>query len=182
MYDFFYLLGIDPGNNTGVAIYKIDSTTLDIVDLTTWVVVLNNIINAYGDVQLERNKMLSRIANNLSEIYNPNVLAMEAAFLNSRFPKAVMQLSQYTSTIEQTFINNNPFIKLFKYPPKYIKKYIGGGGNADKDRMLLAVKETPELLSYVELDRITEHEVDAIAIGYVALLELRLYPHLLISY
>jgi len=178
----FYLLGIDPGNNTGIAIFEISALTLCIVNITTATVVLNDIASPNLPLGLGRNVMLNKVCDRLACEYQPNVVAMEAAFLNVRFPKAVMQLSQYVSTIENTFYNNNNFVKLYKHPPKYVKKYIGGGGNADKDAMLLAVKAIPEVFENINLDRVTEHEVDAIAIGYVTLAMLRQYPHLLISY
>jgi len=179
--EHFYVLGIDPGNNTGIAIFKLSTLDMSILSIDTLTVVLNNMITG-DDIQLERNICLSRVCSYLYSLYKPNLIGVEAAFLNSRFPKAVMQLSQYTSTIDQTFYNLNPFIKIMRFPPKYVKKYIGGGGNADKDRMLVAIKDIPELLSNIDLYRLTEHEVDALAIGYISILAIRDAPHLLMCF
>ena len=182
MYDNIYLISIDPGNNTGIAIYELNSATLDIVSITTHVVVLNNYVTNNIDISLDRNLTLYNVCRRLSETYQPHVVAIEAAFMNSRFPKAVMQLSQYTLTVERTFYSDNEFIKLFRYPPKYIKKYIGGGGSADKDGMLEAIRVIPDITNNVDVDIISEHEVDALAIGYITIAELKRRPHMLISY
>jgi len=181
IYSNFYIIGIDPGSNTGVAIFELSSIDMSILSISTHTVILNNMING-TDVLLERNIVLSKICSYLYDTYIPKAVAVEAAFLNSRFPKAVMQLSQYTTTIDQTFYNKDNFIKILRYPPKYVKKYIGGGGNADKDGMLLATRNIPELLNNIDLNRLTEHEIDAIAIGYVSITELRRYPHILMSF
>ncbi|MDQ6990800.1 MAG: crossover junction endodeoxyribonuclease RuvC [Mariprofundaceae bacterium] len=178
----FYLIGIDPGNNTGIAIYELDCNTKAVISIVTHTVVLDNLVTNRNEVLLNRNAILSSVCKKLSSTYTPIVLAMESAFLNSRFPKAVMQLSQYTSTVEQAFYGINSFIKIHRYPPKYIKKYIGAGGNADKDAMTLAVKALPEISARIDLDRVTEHEIDALAAGYIAVSYVRQYPHTLIEY
>jgi len=180
-YNNFYIIGIDPGNNTGISIFELSSIDMSILSISTYTVILNNMIVGM-DILLERNLALNKICSCLYDMYIPKAVAVEAAFLNSRFPKAVMQLSQYTSTIDQAFYNKDNFIKILRYPPKYIKKCIGGGGNADKDGMLRAVKNIPELLNNVNLDRLTEHEIDALAIGYVSITELRRSPHILMSF
>ena len=182
MYSTFYIIGIDPGNNTGVAIFELDSITLEIISITTSVVVLNNFIIDDDNVMLYRCGFLKNVCTSIYNTYKPKVLSMEAAFMNQRFPKAVMQLSQYTSTVEQTFHACDNFIKIFKYPPKFIKKEIGGGGSADKNAMLIAVNNIPEISSLVDLNRTTEHEVDALAIGYITIAMIRQNPHVLISF
>lgn len=180
--EVFNLVAVDPGSNTGVAIYSLDPVTLSIVSVDTFTYALNNYVSEHIDIGLERNQLLGGMCSRVSELYRPNVLAMESAFLNSRFPKAVMQLSQYTSTVEQTFYRMNNFIKIYRYPPKYIKRYIGAGGNADKDDMTAAVMKIPELSDKLVFNGLTEHEIDAVAVGYITVTYLRRYPHLLISY
>jgi len=182
MHKTFYLIGIDPGNNTGLALFEIYTDTFEIKNISTSVVVLNTLVHTEEELLMNRNIILGNLCVRLAETYDPNIMAMEAAFLNSRFPKAVMQLSQYTSTVEQAFYCYNKFIKLFKYPPKYVKKAIGAGGNADKDGMTVAVANISELSSKIDLSRVTEHEIDALAIGYITIQTIRLNPHILIGY
>lgn len=178
--DTFTLLCIDPGNNVGVAIYTVNAKTLEIISLHTRLFILDNHIgNTTIDRMPKKLLLLDKIVNELSEKYDPLVIGFELAFLNMRFPKAVMQLSQYTGIIEHMFRKSNPFIKFFRYPPKSIKLAIGGGGGANKFGMTEAVKKIPELYRHVLPDYLTEHEVDAVAIGYTTLCDIRKYPYLL---
>jgi len=178
----FNIIAIDPGNNLGVAILTISTMEYNITNVNTFTVVLDQYVRGIGPSALERNTFLTRVCGELYKTYKPTMVVMEAAFMNPRFPLAVMQLSQYTSTISQTFYNMNPFTKIKSYPPKYIKKYAGGGGKANKLDMLTAVSSIPELSKHIILNRLTEHEIDAVAIGYVALVNLRLHPHELICF
>ena len=180
--EFFYLIGIDPGSNTGVAIYKIATDTLSILEISTFTVVLSNYVANPDNEILERNHMLSNVCNRLYETYNPVAVGIEAAFMNSRFPKAVMQLSQYTQTVNMSFYIANPFIRRFNYAPKYVKSVIGAGGAADKNDMYTTVTSIDAISSNMSGLNVSEHEIDALAIGYVALEECRKYPHLLFTY
>jgi len=180
--DTFFIVSMDPGSNTGVAVFELDAVTLDIVSISTMVIVLNNLIGKVDSVSIARINALHNICTDIANVYKPKVVGYETAFLNSRFPKAVVQLSQYTSVMEQAFNNADSFTKLYGYPPKLVKKLIGGGGNADKDGMLVAVNKIPELSSKLLLNRLTEHEIDAIAVGYITVQAVRTIPHILISY
>lgn len=176
----FNIVSIDPGNNIGISIFTVSLPDYKIINIETKFVILeNNISKTAHDKILDRLQILSNLVTELITIYNPVAFSVEAAFLNVRFPKAVMQLSQYVAIIEHTMIQLNPYIKIFKYPPKYIKARSTGSGNADKDGMLLGLNKVKELSSKVNLNLVSEHEVDAVAIAYTALLEIRAYPFIL---
>ncbi|MGE3593076.1 MAG: hypothetical protein AB7G52_11385, partial [Arcobacter sp.] len=95
---------------------------------------------------------------------------------NSRFPKAVMQLSQYTAIIEMSINSINSFIKIFKYAPRYIISNVGAGGNANKEDMLSNILTIGELMVHIDVKNMSEHEIDAVAIAYTTLKEIRTYP------
>ena len=182
MYDnLFNIVSIDPGNNIGISIYTIDSLTYKVHSVKTHTVVLNIHVDKGPNALTERVHYLNTFFGELLEYHKPLVIVEEAAFLNNRFPKAVMQLSQYIAALDIAIYNYNRYAKVFKYPPKYVKRYIGAGGNADKDDMLKAVKKIPEINNNVKVDTITEHEVDALSIGYVFIQEMRLHPEILIK-
>jgi Holliday junction resolvasome RuvABC endonuclease subunit len=182
MDNYINILAIDPGNNIGVAILTIDVTTFTIVNIETKLYVLENLVDYQDD---NRNRILlklSRIHSIVIELfnsYNPAAFAIETSFLNSRFPKAVIQLSQYVGMIEHSFYTCNPYIKLFRYMPKYIKKLVSGRGDADKDGMTVAIRSIPELITHITPELLSEHEVDALSIAYVMLQEIRRYPFIL---
>ena len=110
------------------------------------------------------------------EEYKPLALGIETSFLNMRFPKAVIQLSQYLAVITNTTKSIVSDIKIFRYSPKYIKNNIGAGGDAKKDDMTSAIKKIPEVNDKIKIETLTEHEIDSLAIGYVVLKEIRSYP------
>lgn len=175
--DFFYLISIDPGSNIGVAIYKIRGYDLAILGVETLVIPLENFISPMAtDKLLAKLRYLESVVQYLSLTYNPLVIAIEEAFLNIKFPLAVMQLSQYLAIILNTFNTNNPSIKIFKYAPRYVKRMFDAGGNADKNAMTLALSVNTELSVFINPMVLCEHEIDAAAIGYVALAEVRMFP------
>jgi len=176
----YTIIGIDPGSNTGVSIYTLDANTNAIVNIETSLYVLGNYCEE--NTLFNRVNILNKICNSLYDNYMPVAVGMETAFLNSRFPKAVMQLSQYIAITEYSFYTKHPFIKIYNYPPKLIKMCIGAGGNAKKDDMTLAVKNIPEIANNINIDSLSEHEIDALAIGYLLIKDIRTFPHILYTF
>lgn len=179
--NYINLIAIDPGNNIGVSIYTIDLLTFSIVNITTRLYILENFVNEDNNNAklLMKLNIISSIVNELCIVFKPSAFAIETAFLNMRFPKAAIQLSQYVGVIEHTVSTYNKFIKMFRYMPKYVKKYVNAGGDAGKDDMTIALNNIPEITQFIQPELLSEHEVDATSIGYVMLEELRRYPFLL---
>lgn len=179
MNDTIRILGIDPGNNIGITIYTLDAMTLEILSIETRTIILDNYVHDDKiDRLLHRMVVLGNAINEILWTYNPSAIAIEEAFLNMRFPNAVMQLSRYIGVVLYNAQMFNPFIKLFKYPPMYVKKYIGAHG-VFKDDVTNAVAQYQDITSKISLVGLTEHEIDSIAIGYVAINEIKRYPFLL---
>lgn len=179
--NLFNIVSIDPGNNIGIAIYTIDSTDYSVHSIKTHTVVLDLHVEKGPNQLTTRIHYLNKYFSELLEFHNPLVVVEEAAFLNNRFPKAVMQLSQYIAAVDIAIRNYSTTTKVFRYPPKYIKRFIGAGGNADKNDMLKAVKKIKDISKFISLDQVTEHEIDALSIGYVLIQEIRLHPEMLIK-
>ena len=174
MEDTIKILAIDPGGNTGVSVYTITVPSLTIVNIETFFIDLTYYDKENGYERL-KNKLLGleKTILSLIEFYQPHILAIEDTFVNNRFPKSAIYLSQYIATIELTVMRHNRFISIFKYAPKLIKKYMTGKGNADKDEMLAALLKNNEILPFVNTNTLTEHEIDSLAIGYLAIVQLR---------
>lgn len=180
MEENFNIIGIDPGNNLGISVFTLD-TNLNIKNIITHFMCLEDYpSNLSYDKKLSRLLYLQQLPYRLVNLYNPIAVGIETAFMNSRFPQAVMALSQYVSTIELNFIRANSFIKFFKYPPKYIKKLIDTG-DANKKDMLSGIKKIKEIADVFDTIGKTEHEIDATAIAYVTLQEIRTFPLVLCS-
>ena len=178
---YFTIVAIDPGNNLGITIFTINSIDMSIVNIECKLYVLSDNIDMSIPSRRITNKLLyiGRICAYINSVYNPLMLFTESAFINKRFPMAVMNLAPIMSMIQVGFLQVNPGIKMLQYPPKYVKKYVKAGGNADKDDMARAIGVIPEISKYVDSKLISEHEVDAIAIAYVGLCDIRKYPHIL---
>lgn len=174
----FNIMGLDPGSNLGVSILSIDANKLSIeaIDTTRFVLASYSVDN---DNMLDRWIALESIIKDIVLEYNPIIVGMEAAFMNQHYPKAVMVLTSYTTIIDKTLYSLG-CNKVFRYPPKYIKKIVASG-TADKLDMLHSVTSIKEISSKINLYDKTEHEVDATAIAYTVLLEVRDYPYVLYS-
>ena len=174
-------MAIDPGTNMGVSIISISVPDIKIIGISTSSIDLSIMTkpNELQDNLLLRTQVIQKMMREIMFMYRPRVLAMEAAFVNSRFPKSVMYLSQYIGAISLTVTEMDPFIKIFNYPPKKVKATVSGG-KANKDDMMAAVAKITEITDCIDPTKLTEHEVDSLAIGYTYLKELRNNPVLLL--
>lgn len=174
----FYLIGIDPGNNLGISIFHIDNN-FNILDITTYTHCLDHFYFSISPNKII-NKLyyLKSIITNLLDYYHPLSVSIESAFMNNKFPKAIMNLSQYVGTIELSVREYSSFIKVFKYAPKYVKSVICKG-DANKEDMLTNIKKIEEINKHLDYSNITEHSIDATAIAYTSLIEIREDPFIL---
>ena len=168
----FNIIGIDPGNNTGVSIISIDEISMEIISIETKTIVLE----VYSDGGLHnRTTYLYDYIYNLMLAYDPIMVCLESSFLNIRFPKAVLQLSQYINSIKLAINHVNKYCTIRDYPPKLVKKIFSNSGNSDKDAMLSAMRNHV-VVNYINIDMLSEHEVDSLAIGYLGYEELKNEP------
>ena len=176
------IMGVDPGNNLGIGILTIDLDTSAILGVNTNFHILDSYINPLShDTMLDRCNKLNGIITENMKCYNPLVVGLESSFMNVRFAKSVIQLSQYVMTIEMAVRNYDYWTRLFKYPPKMIKALVGAGGDAGKNDMLTNLKSKSELTKFVNLDLLTEHEIDALSIAYVTYKEIINNPYYLLT-
>ena len=156
---------------------------MNIIGIETYYINLDYLVDPvlFMDQMSNRLMILYNYILNLMSFYKPLVVFMEASFLNIKYPLAVIQLSQYISTIGLASRTANFYTKILVYPPRYVKKMMTVGGNADKNAMLASVDNISEITKHVDVTLVTEHVVDALCIGYVGILELRERPLYLLS-
>lgn len=168
------IIGIDPGGNTGIAVIYVDTATCEITKVSTYNLNLDILT---GDIEyyrhIKRVGRLVKFAKRLFRWLTPQMICMETAFLNSRFPQAVMALSTYIAAINIALYNADIITARRDYPPKLVKSTIGAGGTATKDDMLLAITSISELSNCIDTSILTEHEVDALAIAYIGYREFK---------
>lgn len=176
------ILGVDPGNNLGIGVLTVDLDTSAILCVDTSIHVLDSYINPLShDTMLDRCMVLGNIITEYMKCYNPLVVGLESSFMNVRFAKSVIQLSQYVMTIEMSVRKYDYWTRLFKYPPKMVKALVGAGGDAGKSDMLSNMKKIPEISNLVNLDLLTEHEIDALSIAYISYKEIIKNPYYLLT-
>lgn len=178
----YTIIGIDPGNNLGISVLYIDCYSNAIKHIDSMTYVLDSYVeDETYNVLLERLMKLKEIVTNIVSYTRPVMVCLEASFMNSRFPKSVIQLSQYVGTIEVTTRSVYPWSKILKLPPKYIKARCGAGGTADKDDMRNNLSKIPCIASNINLSYLSEHSIDSLAMAYVAYLEILNNPYFLWS-
>ena len=162
------MVSVDPGTiHCGVVIWELDDITLNIINTQNFTIEIDpNLILE------ERLWMLYDIFFNIFTETNTLHLAHESAFLNRFRPMAYGPIYTSINIIRKSFYDYSfNFKRAFAYPPKLVKATIVKG-TANKNDMLLAVRTIKELQPFI-LGNETEHEIDALAIGYTHLLNLR---------
>lgn len=170
------MVSVDPGTSTcGVAIWDINDK-FEIVSLNSLTIKVNTDI--YLDTRI---LTVYDLLLNIFKEEKPMVLVHESGFIDRFRPQA------YGPIYATIFIIRNSFRKymetvnddyIFQYPPKMVKALMSTG-EAGKLDMLKAVKDNKELSPFLT-DVESEHAIDAIAIGYTHLTNLRFMPELLL--
>ena len=170
------IIGCDPGTTyTGVAILELRLPDLEIVSIKTHLIDMYGITNPLmlnTDLQSRLNYLYGKF-NMLLNYVNPFSVSIESPFINRFRPQAVVPLSQSLMALELAAMHHNPYLMITKYPPSTIKNAVGAKGGADKIGVLDALWKVEEVSKLINLNNITEHEVDGIAIAYTNLRLLR---------
>jgi len=170
------MVSVDPGTSTcGVAIWDIDDD-FKIVSLRSLTIKVNTEI--YLDTRIKK------VHDFLLKIYKeeePVLLVHESGFIDRFRPQAYGPIYATIYMIRTSFrkyhdTTDDDFI--FQYPPKMVKALMSTG-EAGKLDMLKAVNDNKELKPFLT-DTESEHAIDAIAIGYTHLTNIRYMPELLL--
>ena len=170
-------IAIDPGiNNTGVILFTLSSdkkfTVINsrlILNIRKFTIEEKLIIKKYGD----RVPKLQSILNGVNEVYNSNKDLIKGIIIEAPF---------YSSFRPQTFGSIIEVITLIKYniayklnidfnliEPLLIKKIFSTKGMATKELMKEVLEQkvkNNEIFVPFNVDILSEHEIDAIAVGY----------------
>lgn len=172
----FRIMGLDPGSRTiGICIFEITPILKDtILDFDIDRILTFNIAidlednRGIHDVLLDRTNRISRIVAGIYSLYNPAIVGIESSFINLSRMSAVIPLSRAIQSIESSIYGLDRYAKVLNMPPPVIKK-VFGSKQVGKDAVLLALKNKPDLVKKVEISRMSDHEVDGVAIAYTLL-------------
>ena len=173
--DIATVIGIDPGStNMGVSVLFISISTLRIVSSIAWTLNASRLSNDDSWLALLHGDRYNRIRvleENLLQIFNyykPVAIAAESAFINVRFPGAVMALVEVSTGIRSAVARYDVWKKLYMVSPSVAKNAVSAGGAATKTTMKEKILNLTEL-NYngdVPLHLLDEHSIDALAIGF----------------
>ena len=172
-------ISIDPGLNTcGIAIFTFDNNRFSVKSTK----LINNLRKLTDKEKVIAKKYTDRLAKLdtivrviddmfdelLGEGYEIVTLIVEAPFYSSFRPSAFGSLVETISLIRYNVAFRRD-VEFFAMEPMLVKKIFTDRGMANKDDMktkLLSKIQTKELDCPIDIDSISEHEIDAIAIGY----------------
>jgi len=169
------IISIDPGTmHCGVVVWFINPNNLSIRDMLSFTIEVNPNLNVEDRIWLLKEKLLDIYID-----FNPIHLAHESAFLNRLRPMAYGPIYTTINVIRKSFIDySGSFNSIFSYPPKLVKSFVSKG-TANKDDMRSAVTNLKELQPFLTGYE-SEHEIDALAIGYGHILNIRQLNELLL--
>jgi len=167
------ILTIDPGiNNCGVAIIDL-SSTFKVIEITN-IKNIRKLTDSEKDIELKYGlrtvKVLSihKVLLDLINRYNITSFVIEAPFYNALTPVAFGSLLEVIMSIKYSIIiPNNINLKLIE--PLLVKKVFTNKSQAKKELMresLISKINANTILLNEEVSSLTEHEVDAIAVGF----------------
>lgn len=172
------VLAIDPGNNMGLSVCRIDFNARTITVLFTHTLVIDKVIRYDShDVQLSatkearRARYLEPILTQILEQWNVDAVIYESAY-SSKSLIAYEALKFYGEVIRHCAQSYYWDILLQTVAPSKVKKVLGVKGNSgDKDLMTQAVFNHPAIkfADNVDINAMTEHAIDSVAIGYFML-------------
>lgn len=169
------LLGIDPGiNNCGLAIidnskhFKVVDTH-NVKNTRKFTDEEKNLEQIYGSRAVKVIHIVNTINEYLDKYPEIDVFAIEAPFYNSLTPMAYGSLMEVISAIKyQIIVTKNLKFKMLE--PLLVKKMFAFKSNAKKEVMkdfLFKKQASKEIDIKLDVETLTEHEVDAIAIAFV---------------
>ena len=182
-YNSFKLLSIDPGTrHLGLAYYTVDSRDYRILSLYTETVKVWKETLPPGieeELYTDRFFKLLRISTKIRttmDLFKPSIVACEGPFFNGAFPDAYGALCSVVTIITEQVHHHNPAVEFHTYQPQEVKKVVGAKlirNNTEeaKRAVRVAVSENTEIMAGLKdnLDDLSEHAVDAIAIGFCCL-------------
>jgi len=182
-YHLFRLMAADPGlNNTGVAEIIFNTETSRIESIYAETLVNDYLIQASGvsqSVHTERTHKLLVMKHGFSgfvEDFGAHAVACEAPFFNRLRPMAYGYLVEVVNNLREAVIDYDPEVTFTEIPPLSVKSSIGAKAVKNdtlkgKEVVKLAVSAIPEIVDAlsVDIDELTEHAIDAVAVGYAYL-------------
>lgn len=180
------IVAVDPGTETlGVAVLRVSLPGFQLIGSTARTFTgskLNARVDWTSDLHGELIARIEAHEENLLQIlqnFRPTVVACESPFMG-KFANSFKALVEMLSAIRRAVMRYDMWTPLDLIDPPTVKNAVGvkgnKGGEVGKALMRDAVLSLAPVLNYegdVPLDRLDEHSIDALAVGYARYLALR---------
>ena len=168
------LLSCDPGiSNFGIAVidpsndYRIIETCL-IKNIRKFTDSEKEVELIYGSRTVKVLAVISKFEELITRYPDVDTIVVEAPFYNALTPMAFSSLIEVISAIKyQIAIKYN--LKFKAIEPLLVKKLFTNKGMASKEAMkqfLKLKKEEKSVIINLDIDTLSEHEIDAVAVGF----------------
>lgn len=179
-YKTFKLVAMDPGlHNIGLAVFTLtlvdDKVKIKSISAST---ISSNKVKQIDNIDTDihdelfsiRRNMTSAVIREVLEI-EPSFFVTESAFFNPTRPNSFAQLHAIITAVLDGILLADGNIATGRLPPKSVKKTFGIAKEIGKDPVKDAVSKKTEIMSALvqDIDELTEHAIDAIAVGYAYL-------------
>lgn len=171
----FVVVGIDPGTNSvGFSRIEIDCFSWEIKEIWATTLHVDKLQRYDGFVlgpHAERTGKLLKLRQSMTLMLNwarPHHVCCESPFYNRLRPGAYGPLVEAIFALKMASFDHDPLIPFTTLEPSTIKKAMGAGAIARKEKVKEAVMENMTVIktAIVDVDQLDEHAIDAIAVGY----------------
>lgn len=176
------IIGIDPGSETlGVCELRFRPQDLSITTIQAFTYHASKLHSnsQYHDTHGDRLSRIYSLYHALLHLFHtaqPICIACESPFINVRRPQAYGALVEVVSgAIHRAVSEYSTHHPLYMVDPPSVKRAVGAKGNADKLEVQYAMSQIPEITIPLQrgLASLDEHSVDACAVAYHQLQQLR---------
>ena len=170
MSKYIRILGIDPGSyTTGLALLVIDSKTSELVAIECELIDVYDVVkhDYVRDKLYERLFVMGKRLSSLLEYLVPDVVSIESGYIDRFRPGAYGVLSKVMYMIHNSIHQYDPMLMTEEFRPKVAKKIIQVKDMDKKATTKDALVLRKDITALIDLDRISEHEIDAISLGLV---------------
>lgn len=183
VYRSYRVMSIDPGLNfTGVGIQDVDVATSIISAIQAFTLVNQRLEDCTGldpESVSERTIKLWKLRDAIVTVlhrYKPIFVVCEAPFYDHRRPMAFGALLEVVNAIQMAVLIYNSNIRFVLLPPLVVKKFVGAQtikNDTEKGKLEVkrAISAIPAIMNVLQndIDTLSEHAIDAIAIGYTGI-------------
>ena len=168
----FKILAIDPSSHfVGISILTIEVESMRIKNIETGLINLRSSsqVSEVHSKLISRMLTLERLIEPIVKENKPLILAYERGFADSKKPGAFEPLVMSVTTVVTVLKKILPSSVIVPFSPGAVKNAMGQKGNCKKDAMKAACLVDVRINEFVDAKAVSEHEIDATAVGLCAI-------------